>query len=498
MKLKTKINLFLFTVLALLSISIIATGYLTINKIIYDLYSKQFSRELININQEVLEAYQVIEDAGIAELESYVLAAQKDLLSKLKGYHFGDSGVLYVLDNKGTILLKSNKLAPDIPIESYLNQKPYLHIDQHNKDNQISFIIDKEKYFSVFDVSPIWDWLIIISINENEIFTLRNQYLYYVSLISLVIFLLVFSVSLLFANIIRVRINNILTYLQRMGAGEHSLRIPVQGKNEFSEIGGEINSMIAEIDQEIALRKVSEKQLILAKEEAEAANKAKSEFLSSMSHELRTPMNAILGFSQLILMDDSFSEETKDSVQEIYNAGQHLLNLINGILDLSKIESGNVELFLEIIDVTKVINECLSLISPIAQKHNIKINFSPIETGLIKVDYTKLKQIILNLLSNAIKYNCTNGSVNLIVEAPNNDWLYILVNDTGQGIPSEKLSELFKPFNRLGYECSNIEGTGIGLTLTRSIIEMMGGKISVESKVGVGSTFILKFPRNTT
>ena len=246
--------------------------------------------------------------------------------------------------------------------------------------------------------------------------------------------------------------------------------------------------------QDVTAQVEAEQLLIAAREEADRANQSKSEFLSSMSHELRTPMNAILGFGQIMEYDDTLPEEHHDNVREILKAGRHLLELINEVLDLAKVESGRIDLSLEPVEVDAIAEECLSLVSTLAEKRKIQISRSWRRGVLVRADRTRLKQVLLNLLSNAIKYNRQGGSVRLEVQPQDSERLHIRVVDSGPGIPAARLAELFQPFNRLDAENSGIEGTGIGLTITRRIVEMMGGTVDVESEVGVGSSFWIELP----
>lgn len=244
-------------------------------------------------------------------------------------------------------------------------------------------------------------------------------------------------------------------------------------------------------------RKVAELKIIEAKKVAEKANKIKSQFLSNMSHELRTPLNSIIGFSQLLESDTHtpLTDIQKDSISYIHQAGKHLLLLINEILDLSKIEAGQITLSLESIDLTKVIKECLPLIEASAQARNITLNvdIAAGEDKIINGDYLRIKQVILNLLSNAIKYNHENGHVDITLQTTQN-FITLNVKDTGIGIKKDLIPLLFKPFNRLSAEPNAIEGTGIGLCITKNLIAQMDGKIGVESILNKGSHFWVTFP----
>ncbi len=243
------------------------------------------------------------------------------------------------------------------------------------------------------------------------------------------------------------------------------------------------------------IKRLSNSELNKAKLEAEKANRAKSDFLSSMSHELRTPMNAVLGFDQLLESED-LSEDQQDSVKEILTAGHHLMDLINEVLDLSKIESEKLDLTLEKIALNTLVQNCLSLAQPLAIKNRIKIidNISATSDFSLLADALRFKQVLLNLISNAIKYNRIEGSVTLSFEVVNPQTLKIKVTDTGNGLSESQLSKLFQPFERLSAKNSSIEGTGIGLHISKKLIESMNGNIGASSSEGTGSCFWVEIP----
>ena len=224
---------------------------------------------------------------------------------------------------------------------------------------------------------------------------------------------------------------------------------------------------------------------------AEKANLAKSDFLSSMSHELRTPLSAILGFAQLI--ESGSPEPTpsqKRSVDQILLAGWYLLKLINEILDLALIESGKLSLSPEPVSLVEVMQECEAMIGPQAHKRGITVSFPTFDTPcFVKADRTRVKQIFINLLSNAIKYNRPGGTVMVSVLDGTEQRIRFIVEDTGEGLTPDEIAQLFQPFNRLGQKANSEEGTGIGLVMTKRLVELMGGAIGVESTVGQGSRF---------
>ncbi|MBV8690850.1 MAG: response regulator [Actinobacteria bacterium] len=233
-----------------------------------------------------------------------------------------------------------------------------------------------------------------------------------------------------------------------------------------------------------------------AREAAESANRAKSDFLSRMSHELRTPLNAVLGFAQLLEAED-LSAQDHDSVRQILRGGRHLLDLINEVLDITRIESGTFQLSAEPVLVQEVVEDVAEMTRPLAEQANIQLVTGATSGGCqhhVLADRQRLKQVLINLVSNAIKYNRPGGSVALSCERRDAARLLIKVHDTGPGIRPDHLDLLFMPFERLGAEQTNIEGTGIGLALSRRLAEAMGGTLSVDSAVGQGTTFYIDLP----
>ncbi|MFC5461059.1 ATP-binding protein [Massilia niabensis] len=317
---------------------------------------------------------------------------------------------------------------------------------------------------------------------------------------------------------------------------DYSRRAPRIGNDEAAELADSFNAMLVEIEQrtrelegsnaEIA-REANERaraqqeimrlneqleervdertlQLALANaelanaiDEARNANQAKSAFLSSMSHELRTPLNAILGFAQILTSESLPTTEAqkKEFASHILKSGRHLLTLINEILDLAKVESGTISLSMEPVELGEILRECRTMVEPLAAARGVRVlfpEFAEQASAMLLADRTRLKQVLLNLLSNAIKYNRDAGAVVLDCTQVNPGRLRIAVQDTGMGLRPDQVDSLFQPFNRLGQEAGAQEGTGIGLVVTRRLVELMGGTIEVTSSPGVGSVFAIE------
>jgi signal transduction histidine kinase len=231
---------------------------------------------------------------------------------------------------------------------------------------------------------------------------------------------------------------------------------------------------------------------------AEEANRRKSQFLANMSHELRTPLNAVIGYSEMMLKGMAVSPEKQNKyAHSIAVSGRHLLDMVNDVLDIAKIEAGKIQVSPSFVNVTALINETKEVVSNAAREKNVRLNLQvQPDIGVIEVDPSRLKQIFLNLLSNAIKFNCQDGEVNVhLYKTPDQQWLVCDIQDTGIGIPEDKKAGLFSEFYQVDNSFSRQhEGTGLGLALTKRLVELQGGEISVQSEVGVGSTFSFRLP----
>jgi PAS domain S-box-containing protein len=275
-------------------------------------------------------------------------------------------------------------------------------------------------------------------------------------------------------------------------AGRRQDGVEFPAEISLSSIATETGTIALAAIRDISDRKSREEETRRAREEADRANQAKSDFLSRVSHELRTPLNSILGFGQLLKME-TLPQGQRSSVKQILEAGEHLLELIDEILDIEKIAAGKMSLSLEPVHVVLVLDEAIQLVRPLADREGVRL-VEPSDVDVhVRADRQRLKQVFLNLLSNAVKFNRTGGEVR-ISGMRNDDRFRITVADTGDGIDADQMRSLFTPFDRLGAERRGIEGTGLGLALSKSLVETMGGSIQADSVQGEGSTFSVVLP----
>ncbi|MCP5270504.1 MAG: PAS domain-containing protein [Burkholderiaceae bacterium] len=268
----------------------------------------------------------------------------------------------------------------------------------------------------------------------------------------------------------------------------------VEDISDWRRAERELQAQRDALEQQVAART---RDLEKARDAAEQASRAKSEFLSSMSHELRTPLNAILGFGQLLEMDRDLGARSRGHLREVMRAGRHLLRLINEVLDLAQVESGRLVLSPEALALAELVDEVAALTEPLAAPRQVRLHAAVPPALAVRADRLRLKQVLVNLLGNAVKYNREGGEVRITARPMTPDRLRLVVEDDGAGIPASRRSQLFQPFSRLGAELGSVEGTGIGLALSRRLVELMGGRIGVDDAPGGGAAFWVELPSAT-
>jgi signal transduction histidine kinase/AmiR/NasT family two-component response regulator len=281
---------------------------------------------------------------------------------------------------------------------------------------------------------------------------------------------------------------------RRLGSGDLSTRVPETGIADLQGLAKSLNNMAVSLEATRKALDGQHSQLATSREEADRANHAKSEFLSRMSHELRTPLNAILCFAQLLELDE-LDPRQRDNVAHIVSGGKHLLDLINEVLEISRIEVGTLSPAIEPVHVATMVQDAIELVRPLASQRRIAMttDADAHRSVWIAADQQRLKQVLLNLLANAVKYNREGGSFMVRIKELGGR-ARILVTDTGLGIPQDQLPRLFTPFERLGAEASGVEGTGLGLVLALRLTEAMEGSLGIESQPWIGSTFHVELP----
>jgi signal transduction histidine kinase len=338
-----------------------------------------------------------------------------------------------------------------------------------------------------------------------KISAVRNQGI----IVALFAILIGLILTLLFSRSITEPLHQLVEATDRVSSGELSHRVVLEGRDELAKLGRHFNRMtmqlaqtLQQMEQEIEEHKRTQVELEIAKNEAEAANRAKSTFLANVSHELRTPLAAVIGYSELIQEQIEYDdyEDIEYKVDRILASGNQLLHLINDILDLSKIEAGRMEVVPETISIASFVTSLAAVAQPLVRKNNnvLQVVGEMAEWGYVYADEARLRQVMLNLLGNAAKFT-EEGTITLsVMREPNeegNEWICLAVTDTGIGIPAEHLPLLFKPFIQVDPSTTRrYEGTGLGLAISQHFCQMMGGRITVESQVGRGSTFTVHLP----
>lgn len=445
-------------------------------------------------NQSIRQAIALSEMLA-ANSSSWVLASDVVGLGEILSYQKRYPGLDYamVIATNGQVLAHTNTEF----IGHYLNDNTSLSLLESNTTPPETRILwQTEQYLDiaapVMSAGQLLGWarvgLSTSQVQENLKVVTRNGVLYT---------LLAILVGILFAIVmargLTAGINNLLHVTELVRQGERQIRADEIRYDEIGQLGIRFNQMVAAIEQ-------SDRELTEAKEAAEQSNRAKSQFIANMSHELRTPLNAIIGYSDMLQdeLEDAEPDEIASDLVKINAAGHHLLSLINDILDLSKIESGKMDVYNETFDIQKVLEDVTITVQILLEQHGNTLEFycEP-NIGLMYSDVTKIRQILLNLLSNSSKFT-DHGIVTLKVskEWVNEvEWVSFAITDTGIGISQEQQKKLFKAFSQVDASTTRkYGGTGLGLLITKRFTEMLGGKVSVESELGKGSTFTVHFP----
>jgi len=508
-KLHQKTNLFVLMLLGGLVIVLVTVGYIAIDRIILQDNVVAFERELDHIDLNIRQNYEELLAADLIGLPSYVEAEKKRVLKLLEHHEHGETGRLQLikLDNPDA---NDGASATDIVFDTeaveymFEAQTGQLHYEQNG-----------EAFSAVFKISSHWNWLLVLTISDRELFKARDLYLKQALAFSLLAFILAAFFSLGITRSLKRSITPTLECLQKVERGDLNIRISNPGTDEIGSIQTGINAMIdtvaaktheletanVSLKTEIDERKKVETALQTEKETSETANRAKSVFLANMSHELRTPLNAILGFSNLMARDPVINSVQQENLKIINNSGEHLLLMINDVLDLSKIEAGRIDLESLAFDLPQLLREIGRMFELRAENARLRfdLELDPDLLPYIKSDVGKLRQILINLLGNALKFTNEGGfslraRTQAIIGKPGIVNLQLEVQDSGPGIEPEQLEHIFQPFVQAPSVLDSSKGTGLGLAISSSFVEILGGEISVSSEPGKGSLFYVELP----
>ncbi|MFT3857567.1 MAG: sensor histidine kinase [Aquabacterium sp.] len=415
--------------------------------------------------------------------------APRRVAGLLQAHNLPSEWIAAVLDSKGRIVARNRDM------DRFLGKSavPALVNAAHAHREGVVETVTLEgiPVITAYSRSDLFDWSVGVGIPQAALTReLKHAMLVLVGATAVAFALALLLTWWLAVHRIVAPADRLLARMQRMSRGEDPG--PPDGRHTSREFAA-LDQGFAEMSRQLQQRE-QEKEAKLA---AEAASRAKTAFLSRMSHELRTPLNAVLGFAQVLQLDpqEKLSLRQYEMVEQIIRSGQHLLDMISDVLDVSRIEAGTMQVAISEVAAAAVIQECQQMLAVEADRLQLQLNvILPMETARVRADRTRLKQVLLNLMSNAVKYNRPYGEVHVLLEGTPSGWRFT-VRDTGMGMTPEQLSHLFEPFNRLGREQQGTPGTGIGLIICRSLLEMMDAHLEVTSQDGQGSTFSFELPR---
>ncbi|NOR69652.1 MAG: response regulator [Methylomarinum sp.] len=453
-------------------------------------YISAISRSEIHSNESIFSiAIPVISDQDEV-VAILITAIEPDSLwlSILKKIKQGNS-FHYIVDRHGAYTHGSQYFKENSFATQYAIVRNLLKDEPWDSTREYQGVIG-QAVFGVYSSVPLVNWGVISEIPIDAVLDPIKKNIYSIIIVFLVSALLLIVVALIAVHKIFSPLKLLINAFKDLEAGKYP-KLPLSYFSELNILESGFNSMTHNRQEHEVLLEKSLSETEQARELAEQASEAKSQFLSSMSHELRTPLNAILGFSQILQDDESLTTEQTGDIQYIYDAGEHLLELINNVLDLAKIEVGQLTLSITDVSFSEVMQATENILKTTLNDKGIQLRYNPniFESVTLKADAFRLKQVLLNLLSNAIKYNKPNGIISLDCQYMPGDIWRIEITDTGKGIAEDKINQLFTSFNRLGRENTAIEGTGIGLVITKTLVELMQGKIGVSSQIDVGTTF---------
>lgn len=470
-----------------------------------------YRRALANPNRVVFEDFDSSQGKSAKACAAAVMVLDKKILAVVieefpvnqfnaimtMNTGLGETGESYLVGTDKRLRTDSRHMGNGSLLQTFVDSRPV-------REGLAGFSGEAEvKDYRGRDVSAVWQvitvdnihWSLVVKMDHDEIYKHLRRNVASLSAVWFVLFVLLVMVAIAFANRIERPLRALLRYAQKMAYGNYSgMKRRSEGARELIELFDMFNLMAAQIHERTDALDKSRRKAELASKEAERATLAKSEFLSRMSHELRTPLNGVLGYAQILRRDASLGLSQRDTLVAIENCGQHLLELINDVLDLSRIEAGSLEVDLQDIQLQPLIRRVVDVVKPKADEKGLTFDvLLPDQNVTVQVDPTKFRQILINLLGNALKFT-SKGSVELSVRLDEIQHLIVCdVKDTGPGIDAEHVEKIFQPFGQT-ITGKDAGGAGLGLSISKQLCDAMHGELSVDSTLGAGSTFTLRLP----